>query len=137
LRAGVDLVRHLIGVTATVLVFDDLHWADAESVTLFGRLATTTDLPLLLIGTYRPEDLSRRDPLAQVLLSLDRQRRMVHVSVDRLDRAGVRALLGAVFECPIAWAVVDSMYERTGGNPFFLEELLVTARCDEPEVLTT
>src|SRR5207247_10915922 len=100
-------------------------------------LATTPDLPLPLVGSYRPEDLGRRDPLAQVLLSLDRQRRMVHVSIDRLDRAGVRALLGAVFECPIAWAVVDSMYERTGGNPFFLEELLVTARCDEPEVLTS
>ena len=100
LRAGVDLVRHLIGATPSLLLFDDLHWADAESVTLFGRLATTTDLPLLLIGTYRPEDLGRRHPFAQLLLSLDRQRRTVHVSVDRLARTGVRAMLGAVFECP-------------------------------------
>jgi predicted ATPase len=35
-------------------VFEDLHWADAESLALFGRLAVTADLPLLLVGTFRP-----------------------------------------------------------------------------------
>ena len=137
LRAGIDLVRHLVGVGPAVLLFEDLHWADAESVTLFGRLATTPDLRLLLLGTYRPEDLGRRDPLAQVLVGLDRQRRMVQVTVDRLDRTGVRDLLAAVFDCPIPWSVVDAMYQRTGGNPFFLEELLVTACCAEPDTLAT
>src|SRR4051794_11271422 len=137
LRAGVDLVRHVAAAGPAVLVFEDLHWADAESVTLFGRLATTPELSIRLVGTYRPEDLGRRDPLAQVLVGLERQRRTVHVPVDRLDRPGVRDLLGAVFDCPITWPVVDAMYERTGGNPFFLEELVVTACCAEPETLTT
>jgi predicted ATPase len=41
-------------------VFEDLHWADAESVALFGRLAVSADLPLLLVGTFRPEGVARR-----------------------------------------------------------------------------
>src|SRR6266536_2523454 len=55
LRAAVDLVRHLVGgQDRAVVMFEDLQWADAESLALFGRLATTAGLPVLLIGSYRP-----------------------------------------------------------------------------------
>jgi DNA-binding NarL/FixJ family response regulator len=137
LRAGVELVRQLVGDEPSVLVFEDLHWADAESVALFGRLATTPDLGLLLVGTYRPEDLSRRDPLTSLLLTLDRQRTILQLNLDRLDRNGVRDLLAAVFERNVPWDVVDALYERTGGNPFYLEELLVTADGDVESLATS
>src|SRR5204863_7042552 len=91
----------------------------------------------LMTGASRPEDLGRRDPLASVLVSLERQRSVAQVTVERLDRNGVRDMLTAVFDRPVPWPVVDAMYVRTGGNPFFLEELLVTACCDDPEVLIT
>jgi len=52
LRAAVALVRELTGPQGALLVFEDLHWADAESIALFGRLAVTPDLPLLLAGTF-------------------------------------------------------------------------------------
>ena len=55
LRAAVDLVRYLLAGEPGVLVAEDLHWADAESLLLVGRLATTPDLPLLIVGTFRPE----------------------------------------------------------------------------------
>ena len=43
-----------------LVVFEDLHWADAESLGLFRHLAVSPQLPILLVGTYRPEDLDRR-----------------------------------------------------------------------------
>ena len=73
LRAAVDLMRYLAGEGSAVMVFEDLHWADAESVAVFGRLGTTPSLPLVLIGTFRPETLSRRHPLAELLDTLERQ----------------------------------------------------------------
>src|SRR5262245_1713094 len=54
LRAAVDVVRH-IASRPGVVVFEDLHDADAESVGLFARLALVDDLGIALIGTHRPD----------------------------------------------------------------------------------
>src|SRR6266540_2604889 len=61
LGAAVALVEDLlIGTGRGVLVFEDLHWADAQSVALFGRLALTPSLGALLVGSFRPEAVVRR-----------------------------------------------------------------------------
>src|SRR5215211_9561103 len=88
LGAAVALVRELAGPGA-LLVFEDLHWADAESIALFGRLAAQHDLPLLLAGTFRPEGVTRRHPLVDLLEELERRRVVATIALDRLDRAGV------------------------------------------------
>jgi DNA-binding CsgD family transcriptional regulator len=131
LGAAVALVRELAGPGA-LLVFEDLHWADAESITLFGRLAAQHDLPLLLVGTFRPEAVTRRHPLVDLLEELERRRVVATVALDRLDRAGVAELLAAVYRHPVPYQVAEALHGRTGGNPFFLEELVVTAGRVDP-----
>jgi predicted ATPase len=96
LRTAVALVRELADGRA-VLVFEDLHWADAESIALFGRLAVTPALPLLLVGTFRPEGVDRRHPLVELLADLERQRSVTTIALDHLSRAGVAELLTAVY----------------------------------------
>jgi DNA-binding NarL/FixJ family response regulator len=132
LRAAVALVRELAGPQGALLVFEDLHWADAESVALFGRLAVTGDLPLLLVGTFRPEGVARRHPLVELLAELERQRLVTTVALERLSRAGVGELLAAVYGNPVPYQVAEALHRRTGGNPFFLEELVVTAGRVDP-----
>ena len=61
-RAGVELVRRLTEGVAGVVVFEDLHWADSESLTVFEQLAEPGGGRLLVIGTYRPDGLTRRHP---------------------------------------------------------------------------
>ena len=86
-------------------MFEDLHWADAESLALFGRLAVTADLPLLLVGAFRPEGVARRHPLVELLAELERQRLVTGVALERLSRAGVAELLATVYgnPCPTRW----------------------------------
>jgi DNA-binding NarL/FixJ family response regulator len=132
LRAAVALVRELTGPDGAVLVFEDLHWADAESVALFGRLAVTPELPLLLVGTFRPEGVARRHPLVELLVELERQRLVTSVTLERLGRTGVAELLAAVYRNPVPFQVAEALHQRTGGNPFFLEELVVTAGRVDP-----
>jgi DNA-binding CsgD family transcriptional regulator len=127
LRAAVALVRELARGDPMVLVFEDLHWADAQSVALFGRLAVAPDLPLLLVGTLRPEGVARRHPTVELIADLERQRSVATIALERLDRAGVAELLAAVYRRPLPFRVVEALHQRTGGNPFFLEELVVTA----------
>jgi DNA-binding CsgD family transcriptional regulator len=136
LRAGVALVRELAGGGPVVLVFEDLHWADAQSVALFGRLAVTPDLPVLLVGTLRPEGVTRRHPTVELVAELERQRSVATIALSRLDRTGVAELLAAVYRHPLPFRVAEALHRRTGGNPFFLEELVVTADAlAEPERL--
>jgi len=132
LRAAVDLIRELAGPRGALVVFEDLHWADAESIALFGRLAATGDLPLLLVGTFRPEGVARRHPLVELLEELERRRVVVPITLERLGRAGVAELLAAVYRDPVPFQVAEALHQRTGGNPFFLEELIVTAGRIDP-----
>jgi DNA-binding CsgD family transcriptional regulator len=134
MRAGVNLVRFL-APAPSVIVFEDLHGADPESVGLFGRLAVMPDLGTLLVGTYRPEELRRAHPLAALLADLERRRSIAHLSLDRLPRASVGELLSAVYGKPVSWHVADMVQRRTGGNPFFIEELLLAAGEPDPERL--
>jgi DNA-binding CsgD family transcriptional regulator len=135
LRAAVDLVRYLVGPGPAALVFEDLHWADAESVALFGNLADTPGLPLLLVGTFRPEDFDRRHPLGQLLLDLERRRAVTTITLSRLSRLEVGEMLEAVHGRPVSARVAEALHRRTQGNPFFVEELLATAGTAEPDEL--
>jgi DNA-binding CsgD family transcriptional regulator len=134
-RAGAQLVRDLTAPGPGLVVFEDLHWADAESVALFERLAEPDGHPLLLVGTYRPEKLSRRHPASEVLPRLERRHSVTHLRLERLGTGDVAAFLSAVYGRPASFRVVEALHTRTGGNPFFLEELLAAARDVPPEDL--
>src|SRR5436190_474343 len=111
----------------TVVVFDDLHWSDAPSVELFDQLSEPGAGPRLAVGTYRPEALSRRHPVAELLPRLERRRAVTHVHLERLTTSEVSAFLAAVYGSAPSFRVVETLHARTGGNPFFLEELLSAA----------
>src|SRR5437764_10500608 len=136
-RAAVDVVRYLVGQGPAVLVFADLHWAHPEGVALFGRLATTAGLPALLVGSYRPEDLHRTHPLAELMVALERRRTVGHVTLGRLAQYDVADLLTAVYQRPVPFTAVEALHRRTGGNPFFVEELLLAAGPTDPDQLAS
>ena len=52
---------------------------------------------------------------------------MEQVRLERLDRSDVGALVAAIYAEPPTSAVIEALYNRTGGNPFFIEEILSTA----------
>jgi DNA-binding CsgD family transcriptional regulator/tetratricopeptide (TPR) repeat protein len=133
-RAAVDAIGARLGPRSLV-VFEDLHWADAESVAVFERLAGLPRPSLLLVGTYRPDELTRRVPASEALLRLERRHRVQELRLDRLGRIEVGAFLAAVYRRPLPSSVIDALANRTGGNPFFLEELLMAAGDAEPEAL--
>src|SRR6478736_9604226 len=85
LRIAAEVVRDLTSRTPSVLVFDDLHWADSESVALFERLAEPGSGPRLLVGTYRPDALHRRPPTAELVPRLERRHAVTHVHLERLS----------------------------------------------------
>jgi DNA-binding CsgD family transcriptional regulator len=123
LHTGLAILADLIGDSPAVIVFEDLHWADSESAALFERIADQRG-PRLLIGTYRPDEVTRRQPIAGLLAQLERRHAVTHVRLDRLTPAQTAALLAAATGAPAPLRAATALHHRTGGNPFFLEELL-------------
>src|SRR5690606_38513685 len=133
-RAAADLVRGLTAGRTALVVLEDLHWADPESVAVFERLAALPAVDprpgagaVLLVGTYRPDGLSRRPPAAEALLRIERRHTVTHVRLGRLDPAAVSDFLTVVQGSEPSFRTVDELHSRTGGNPFFLEQLVAAS----------
>jgi DNA-binding CsgD family transcriptional regulator len=124
LRVGLRMLLRLTGDGAqAVVVFEDLHWADSESIALFERIADLEGRRLL-VGTYRPAEVIRRNPIAGLLDRLERRHEVYHVQLERWSLAETSAYLTSVIGRPPPYRAAVSLHNRTGGNPFFLEELL-------------
>jgi DNA-binding CsgD family transcriptional regulator len=123
LHTGLAVLAELIGDHPAVICFEDLHWADSESAALFERIADQRG-PRLLVGTYRPDEVTRRQPVAGLLARTERRHAVTHVRLDRLTPAQTAALLAAATGAPAPLRAATALHHRTGGNPFFLEELL-------------
>src|SRR3712207_4025727 len=110
-----------------VVLLDDLHWADPASLDLLRFLARgLADLPLLLLATYRSDELTRRHPLYQLLPALVREARATRLELRPLDQGGLLALVRAGYALPDEAEARLTTYlaERSEGNPFYAGEVL-------------
>ena len=112
------LVAGLARRRPVVIVLSEMHWADDLVLELVGaHLERLARLPVTLVLTGRPELLDRWDP--------PRGRHNLLVThLDPLDRDASRALVDSLLEGATPPGLADSLAERSGGNPFFLEELV-------------
>ena len=107
-----------------LVVLEDLHWADDATLLLLEHLAPhLSDLPLLIVGTYRDVDLEVSRPMAKTLRQLVRQRLIEKIALHRLTEQGVRSMLEGLAGRSAPEALVNRIYEETEGNPFFVEEV--------------
>jgi predicted ATPase len=89
-----DALAALATERPLVLLLDDLHWADPASLDLLRALARgLAELPILLLATYRADELTRRHPLYQLLPLLVREARAERLDVRPLDRSALLALV--------------------------------------------
>ncbi len=118
------LLESLAGGPPTVIVLDDLHWADAESLRLLRRVATGLgDVPLLLVLATRDAPSEVGPVLADTLALLARLGTH-RVDLTGLDARDVRDWVSFHHGLAVTAEVTDRIIERTGGNPFFVTELV-------------
>jgi DNA-binding CsgD family transcriptional regulator len=107
-----------------VLVLEDLHWADRSTLDLVTWLARNlADSRILLVGTYRSDEMRRSHPLRPVLAELSRLPNVQRVDVQPLTGLEVAELLTAIQGGPVPADVARQVADRSEGNPFFVEEL--------------
>lgn len=121
-----DLTRH---GHPTVLVIEDVHWADDATLDLLRCLVRrVAELPLVLMLTYRDDELGREHPLRRLLgLVSDSARRL---PLRRLSPGAVRELAAR------SEVDADEVFAVTSGNPFFVGEVLASdAACGVPPTI--
>jgi DNA-binding CsgD family transcriptional regulator len=122
-----DLVAAAAASGPSLLVIEDLHWIDTASANLVDRIAQQSWPSLLIIATYRPDELSRGQPGGELVLRLERRHSVEQVRLDRLDRSEVGAMISAIAATEDAQpssAFVEALHRRTAGVPFVVEELM-------------
>lgn len=105
---------YLASVAPAVVVFDDLHWADEDTLALLTTLAAS---PVLVVGTYRPTEVA--PPLAEALARAARTE-PTRIELGGLTEPEVAELVAAVTR---RVAPAREIHARSGGNPFFVREL--------------
>ncbi|MEU6341654.1 AAA family ATPase [Streptomyces sp. NPDC046977] len=118
------ILESLASARPVVLVIEDLHWADASTRDLLGFLFRTRRTGrLLIVGTYRSDDVCSGHPLRPMLAELDRLRSVHRVDLSRFTRGEVGGQLTGILGAPPDPGVLDDIFVRSDGNAFFVEEL--------------
>jgi DNA-binding CsgD family transcriptional regulator len=124
-----DWCATLAAARPLVILLDDLHWADPASLDLLRAVARAARAhALLMVGTYRDDEVSRDHPLATLLPLLVREAGADRIALRPLAPDAIRDLVAARFALapPDAARLVDYLQGRAEGNPFYLGELLRT-----------
>lgn len=134
LRAGSDraaLFESFIGelqqgVKSTLLVVEDVHWADDATLDLLKFLGRRIDpVPCLLVISYRNDEIGADHPLRRLIGDLP-SANISHTELARLSADGVATLARRALQSP------EGIYKATNGNPFFVTELLRGAEDEMP-----
>ncbi|MHB1134140.1 MAG: ATP-binding protein [Chloroflexota bacterium] len=130
LRLFDAVVRFALDLAAArplLLVLDDLHWADRDSLLLlryFARFAGRGRL--LVVGLYRDPDpgLAGDRPMGELLAVLRRETDCRWLHLAGFDAAEARAYVASLAPARLESGLLDSIFAWTNGNPFYLRELL-------------
>jgi tetratricopeptide (TPR) repeat protein/tRNA A-37 threonylcarbamoyl transferase component Bud32 len=116
-----------------LVVLDDLQWTDQSSLLLMHYLARTVDRePLVLLGTYRDTDIDQKHPLSPVLTELNRERLLQSVPLKRMPLVEVSEMIKQILEQDdVPKEFCRLVYEKTRGNPFFVEEVIKSLKEEE------
>lgn len=114
-----DAIQDELGSTSTVLVLEDLHWADEATLDVVRTLARRIDsAPRLVVASYRDDELDAVHPLRVTLGELATARGVARLKVEPLSSAAVAQLADGY---PVD---AEELYRLTSGNPFYVSEVL-------------
>jgi len=119
------------GEPGLLLALEDLHWADEATLLLLEHLGRRLpETPLLVVATCRTAEADLSQAFTAVVSSLERGRLCERLEIPPLSTEEAARLVEHLAGSPPALSVVEAVHEETGGNPFFLEEVIRHLRAE-------
>ncbi|WP_155338307.1 helix-turn-helix transcriptional regulator [Acrocarpospora corrugata] len=123
------MIERLSADQPLMLVLEDLHWADQTTLNLLTYLIRTLrEAPVLMVGTYRSDEIHRRHPLRPLLSAWERMREAHRLELARFRREEVAAQVAAILGGPADPSTLDLVLDRSEGNAFLVEEMVEVVR---------
>ncbi len=125
------LLERLAESGPVVLLIEDAHWADRSTRDLLAFLVSRQQIldGVLIIVTYRSDEMHRTHPVRPLLAELGRLSWVERMELPRLDRRHADELVARILGREPEPSLADDVYRRAEGNPLFVEELLCSD-CD-------
>lgn len=134
--ALLNLLERLGGEHPTVVVLEDIHWADRSTRELLLFLThNLRDARVLVVATHRRAELEPGHPLRPALAELSRHERVRRLELAAFDREEIAAQLEAILAAPPSRDLVDRVFARSQGNAFFIEELVASGATERDSEL--
>ncbi|MEV5412949.1 AAA family ATPase [Thermopolyspora sp. NPDC052614] len=128
------LLERLAEKRPVLLVIEDVHWADRSSRDLIAFLSRNLLTPqVVMLLTYRSDELHRQHPLRPVLARLARIEGVLRMELPRLTRDEVAAQMAGILGTVPEYARVSDVYQRSEGIPLFVEAMV---DCDDEDECT-
>ena len=126
--AAVTLVSKATRSRPLLLIVEDLQWAPQPTLLLLREIVRRSqDMPLMVLATYRPEEVGAADPLRSLIAELRRELVPHRLELRGLDAPATAELASAGIDHGVSSAAAGRLRTYTAGNPFFIEELLRSA----------
>jgi DNA-binding CsgD family transcriptional regulator len=124
-EALLELLHLLSEAQGVVMILEDMHWADRSTRTFTAFLSRNLRQErVMLLLTYRSDELHRRHPLRPLLAELDRLGRARAIELAPFDRDELSEALADILGQAPSEQLVDRLLVRSEGNPLYIEELL-------------
>lgn len=105
------------------ILFDDLHWASDSTLDLLHFLLKSRKAAYPIFGTYRSEKI-KGTPLSEKIALIGREGLYREISLETLDENSTEEMIGTILNNRVFPSLVKFIYKESGGNPFFIEEIL-------------
>jgi len=123
------LIERIAADSVTVIALEDLHWSDRSTRDLLRFLVRNLNQGrVMVIGTYRTDELDERHPFLTLLAELGRSGKVDRFELAPFTHNEVRDQLAGILGHPPDHPLVARLHDRGGGNAFFTEELLAVAQ---------
>ncbi|MEP6766864.1 MAG: AAA family ATPase, partial [Gemmatimonadaceae bacterium] len=119
-----ETIAMIASTQPVLLSIEDVHWGDEASLDLLLHVARKLSAQSVVMAlSFRSDEIG--SPLAKLLAELDRTRIATEINLKRFSADEFSTMLSAIFNgAPPGGTFVETMYETTEGNPFFVEEVL-------------
>jgi DNA-binding CsgD family transcriptional regulator len=121
-----------------VIVIEDIHWADQATIGLLRFLVRVVeDDRILFLLSYRSDEIRRTHPIRAWLSELTRNGRVELLALPRLSAKEVRQMVKSIRGVAPSASALTMLHERTGGVPFFVEQLAYLDDCEDIDLPTS
>lgn len=131
------LSRAILTATQPILLtIEDLQWCDRDTLEwLHFLLRYGREKRLLVVGSYRPEEIEKTHPLVSLIQALRLEGQVTEIDLQPLDQAATQSLASHIAGVPVSAETAQILFRETEGNPLFVVEIARTGIPDYDRAL--